>query len=91
MRLLIFIFLLILAAPQSKAACTCQCVNGQMRPLCSSPFEIPPICPPTMCGIVPPMVQPIQPPTLPPLGTQSCRMVQVQNPWGGFEWRQICR
>ena len=38
----------------ANADCTCQCVNGQMQPLCSSAIDLPPICPPTICPITAP-------------------------------------
>jgi hypothetical protein len=76
----------------ASAACVCRCVNGSMQPLCSSSMDLPPICPPTTCGITPPSIAPIQQPKLPPLGTTNCYPAQVQNPrTGQYEWRQVCR
>lgn len=37
-----------LASP-AMADCTCECVNGQMQPLCDRSIDLPPICPPTLC------------------------------------------
>lgn len=74
------------------AACVCRCVNGEMRPICSSSIDLPPICPPTVCPITPPSVAPIQAPQVPPIGTTACRQAQVYNPsTGQYEWREVCR
>jgi hypothetical protein len=74
-------------AGTAQAACTCQCVNGQMQALCTSSIELPPLCPPT-----PPSIAPIGTPTLPPLGTTSCGPRQVLNPYTRqYEWRTICQ
>lgn len=76
----------------AEAACQCSCVNGQVRPVCTSSIDIRPICTPGICPIVPPAIKPIAPPAIPPLGTKSCRMVQVLNPATGlYEWRNLCR
>ena len=79
------------AAP-SLAACRCECVDGEVRALCTSSLDIQPICPPRICPIVPPSIAPIMPPTIPPIGTERCRMVQVLNPHTNrYEWRRVCR
>ena len=76
----------------ANAACECRCVNGQVKALCTSTLDIPPICAPQICPIVPPSIQPIPKPDLPPLGTTSCREVQVFNPsTGRYEWQRVCR
>jgi hypothetical protein len=76
----------------AAAACVCRCVNGQMQPICGSSLEIPPICPPTICQMVPPSIAPIPTPMVPPVGATSCRPEQVLNPHSRqYEWRTICR
>lgn len=76
----------------SYAACTCQCVNGQMQPICNNSMDMPPICPPTICPMTPPSVAPISPPAMPPLGTSQCSNEQVLNPYTRqYEWKRICR
>ena len=76
----------------SSAACTCECVNGQMKPLCERALDLPPICPPKICPIVPPSIAPIQPPKIPPIGTKECRQAQVLNPvTNRYEWKEVCR
>ena len=76
----------------AEAACTCQCVDGQMQPLCSSVMDLPPICPPTICSPLPaPTIAPLMPPTLPPLGTSSCRQAQICDNYGNCRWQQVCQ
>jgi hypothetical protein len=80
---------LLLSAP-AEASCTCQCVDGEMQPLCSSSIDIPPICPPRICPIAGPSIAPINPPTIPPLGTSSCRQARICDPYGNCRWQQVC-
>jgi hypothetical protein len=75
----------------ADAACVCQCVDGEMQPLCQSSIDLPPICPPAVCPIAPPSVTPINPPTLPPLGTSQCRQARVCDAFGNCQWQQVCR
>jgi hypothetical protein len=90
-RLLVFIVGMMLASTSAYAGCACQCVNGEMQPLCDSAIDLPPICPPTICGIAPPSIPPIAAPILPPLGTSYCRQAQVCDTWGNCRWQQVCR
>jgi len=84
--------LLAFAAHPALANCVCSCVNGAMQPLCTSAIDLPPICPLSNCGIVPPSIKPIQPLGLPPLGTTRCDQVQVMDPGTGqYQWRTVCR
>lgn len=85
------IFLAGLIPGIANADCVCTCVNGRAQALCSSSFELPPICPPTICPIVPPSIRPITPPSVPPVGTSSCGPEQVLNPYTGqYEWQIVC-
>jgi hypothetical protein len=61
-----------------------------MQPLCSSPMDIPPICPPTICGAPPPSIAPIETPRVPPIGTSYCRQVQVFDGYQ-YRWREVCQ
>lgn len=80
-----------LAPSASYAGCVCQCVNGQVQPICGSAIEVPPVCAPRVCPIVPPSVEPISPPTVPPVGTSRCRMVQVYDEVSGrYVWQKVC-
>lgn len=88
---MLLIFLSAWAGP-SWAACRCACVNGTAQPICQRSIDVPPVCAPMACGVVPPSVQPIQRPTVPPIGTSSCSQQQVQNRYTGrYEWQTICR
>jgi hypothetical protein len=74
----------------SHAACTCQCVDGQIEPLCQNATDLPPICLPTICPIMAPSIAPIAPPALPPLGTSQCRQARVCDRSGNCEWQRVC-
>jgi hypothetical protein len=80
----------LLLSARAEASCTCQCVDGEMQPLCSSSIDIPPICPPRICPIDGPSIAPINPPTIPPLGTSSCRQARICDPYGNCRWQQVC-
>jgi hypothetical protein len=82
---------LMLLGGTANAACTCQCVDGQMQPLCQSAIDLPPICPATICPIAAPSLAPLEPPTLPPLGTSQCRQARVCDSVGNCQWQQVCR
>jgi len=60
---------LLMASSNSQAGCICQCVNGTVTPICSSTFDISPICSPAICPITPPSIAPINPLRIPPIGT----------------------
>ena len=90
-RLLIALTLFLFDSIPAPAACTCQCVNGSVMPICSSALDIPPMCSPTICRITPPSIAPINPPRIPPIGTSDCSMKQVYNNRSGqYEWKQLC-
>lgn len=92
MRQFIAFVALALLGGAVSANCACQCVNGQVRPICTGALDLPPICSPQLCPLVPPAIQPLQAPMLAPLGTQSCQPAQVLNPLTGqYQWRTVCR
>ena len=74
----------------AHAECICQCVNGQMQPLCTNSIEIPPICPPTICLIMSPSIPPIATPMIPPIGTSSCHPARVCDTFGNCQWQTVC-
>jgi hypothetical protein len=82
---------LLASVAHANAQCVCQCVDGQMQPLCQSAIDFPPLCPPTICPITSPSIAPIDPPILPPLGTTQCRQARVCDPSGHCRWQQVCR
>src|SRR5262245_5924414 len=80
-----------LGAREVNSDCRCACVNGEVVPLCSNSLDLPPICAPRICPIVPSAIEPIQPPRIPPVGTSQCTMKQVLNRFTGrYEWKEIC-
>jgi hypothetical protein len=85
------IWVVVLVGVRAEASCTCQCVDGEVQPLCSSSMENPPICPPRICPIAAPAIAPIQLPTIPPLGTSSCRQAHVCDFYGDCRWQQVCQ
>ena len=74
-----------------QAGCTCQCVNGEIQPLCNSALDIPPICMPTICPIMMPSIAPIEMPRIPLIGTSSCRQARICDQWGNYRWQEVCR
>ena len=91
-----FLCLLILSTfsytQMAVAACTCSCVNGQVRALCSTTYEIRPICAPRICPIRTPSIKPIVPPKIKPLGTSYCSQKQVYNYYTmQYEWKRVCQ
>ena len=83
---------LFLYASASVGECVCRCVNGEVKQLCRSSIDVPAVCGPQVCPIVPPRVEPISPPRVPPIGTSGCKMEQVLNPaTRQYEWKQVCR
>lgn len=84
--------LLILSSDPSQASCTCECVNGNVQPLCSSSIDLNPICAPRVCPLRTPSVEPLPSLTPPPPGTSSCRDRQVYDDDAGrYVWRTVCR
>lgn len=91
MRPLLFAALFV-ASAAADASCACRCVDGQVRPICTSSMEIPPICPMAICPAPSLSMQPLPSLSMPPLGTQNCRQVQVLNPLTQRqEWRTVCQ
>src|ERR1700722_20344086 len=73
----------------AHAECVCECVNGQVQPLCENAIDLAPICSPTICPIMSPSIAPIQPPTIPPIGTSSCQEARVCDSDGNCSWQQV--
>jgi hypothetical protein len=73
----------LICSTEVQAKCVCQCINGRMRSVCSSPGDmVPANCPMSACPMTGPTVLPIQPPQLPPPGTSVCSQQQG---------RRVCR
>ena len=94
----IYVVTLMLAAlsfttsDEARAACTCICVDGLNRPLCSGVNDRIPVCPPKVCPTEPPITRPLDQPRLPPAGTAFCTDEYIYNRYSQrYEWRQFCR
>ena len=81
----------LLGGSAASAGCTCQCVDGEMQPLCQSSIDLPPICPMMTCPIAAPSLAPLTPPALAPLGTSECRQARVCDTFNHCQWQQVCR
>ena len=92
MRTMLTAAALMLAANFAHAGCTCTCVDGEVKALCTNKLELPPLCAPRMCPTPPPQLKPLDQPQLPPLGTKACTNEQVLNPvTNKYEWRRVCK
>ncbi len=84
--------LFMLISNNSHAACSCICVNGLNRPLCSSVSDLKPLCPPKVCPRVPPITRPLDQSRLPPVGTSICSSKYIYNKYNQrYEWRLFCK
>jgi hypothetical protein len=55
MRMFLAVVVLIgISIGQASAACTCQCVGGQVQSVCAAPTDLPAICVPAVCTGAPP-------------------------------------
>jgi len=69
----------------AEAGCACTCVDGNVVPSCSSPLDIPPICPMRACT-QPTFRAPV------PIGARpACVDTQVCDRYGHCEWKPVCR
>jgi hypothetical protein len=83
--------LLLIGGSAAEAACTCQCVDGQIQPVCDSGINRPMVCPPTVCRPPEPSVAPVIPPNVQSLGGSECKQAQVCDASGKCTWEQVCR
>ena len=89
---LLVVFTAVLAGAQKTNSCRCACVNGEVKALCSSSIDVPPVCAPRVCPIVTPSVKPVEPPRVPPVGTSKCTLKQVYNErTKKYEWKSVCQ
>ncbi len=93
MRKALLLMTLLAGVPAvSVAECVCRCVNGEVKAICRSSIDLPPICAPTICPIVPPAIAPIPAPMVPPIGTKQCNPEQVYNSFTKrYEWKTVCK
>lgn len=93
MTLFLFPFwvLFSLTSSAAQASCECACVDGIIRPVCSSSTDVEPVCHPRVCSVVPPAVEPVQVDPVPPPNTEECQYYQVySDELKAYEWRSIC-
>jgi hypothetical protein len=86
----LIVLLASLLAPPAFASCECRCVDGESQAVCTSSFEVPPICSSQSCPVSPSMtpVGPINP----SVGSGLCDTVQVFNRrTGHYDTKQLCR
>ena len=76
---------------RADAGGLCQCVDGQMQPLCQSSIDVRPVCPAAVCPIAVPSIAPVKPATIPPIGTSQCRQARVCDTFGNCQWQEVCR
>ncbi|HUV21525.1 MAG TPA: hypothetical protein VMZ32_07055, partial [Gammaproteobacteria bacterium] len=76
----------------SRAGCTCICVDGLNRPLCASLEERKPLCPPRVCPREPSQTRPLDQPGIPPTGATPCSREYIYNRYAQrYEWWQVCQ
>jgi hypothetical protein len=80
--------LLLLGSTAANTACTCQCVEGRIQPVCDDAFVNRPIvCKPTVCPVLKPAIAP------PIVAPEACRQARVCDGDGGrnCRWELVCR
>ena len=78
--------LLLLGGTAANAACTCQCVDGQMQPLCDDAFVNKPIvCKPAICPPPRPAV------SRPVIAPEGCRQARVCDGGSNCRWELVCQ
>ena len=83
---------LILGGQLALASCTCQCVGGHSRSVCSSAIDQPLQCSMYFCPGSGGSAKPPNIPMAPPQGASSCSQQQVLNPGTRqYEWRTLCQ
>jgi hypothetical protein len=69
----------------ADASCSCQCVDGQFAPSCTSAFDIPPMCALRTCPFS------LAPKPLPYIERGSCVQEKDCDAYGHCEWKQVCK
>ncbi len=90
--------LLLLAGPsltvfgESRAGCTCVCVDGLNRPLCASASDPRPLCPPRVCPREPGVTRPLDQVVEPRPRNKNCARKYSFNRYSQrYEWLTLCR
>lgn len=83
--------LLLTGADEARAGCTCVCVDGLNRPLCSSVTERKPLCPPRVCPREPAVTRPLEQSRPAPRTRQTCSREKIYNRYSKrYEWWHLC-
>jgi hypothetical protein len=77
--------LLLLGGTAANAACTCQCVDGQMQRLCDDAINRPVVCKPAVCPVLKPTVAP------PVVAPSGCRQARVCDRDRNCRWELVCQ
>ncbi len=79
----------------AKAACSCKCVNGSVKLICSETPKFSPMCAPKVCAKKQLTFKPAKPrfvPTPPVVNMMNCQQRRVLDPsTNKLIWRTICR
>ena len=79
-------------ASRAEARCVCRCVDGEVRAVCQSANDVPPVCSPSLCPVDSSRVKPTPAPRGPRTSTGHCESRHVFNPaTGQYEWKEVCR
>ncbi len=79
------LFSAILFSKSAVAGCYCKCVDGEFQPICSNPFDIPPICSMRTCPFTPGIVP------LPLGSSKSCWDEKKCDAYGVCDWQRVCK
>jgi hypothetical protein len=74
----------------ATAGCSCMCYDGTVQAVCTSDFDIPPLCPQTACPYAPMSTAPATIPLTSP-NANSCQEVQQCDRYGTCKWEPVCR
>ncbi|AKH39631.1 hypothetical protein AAW31_12690 [Nitrosomonas communis] len=74
-----------------KQGCQCVCMDGEVSAICSSTLDVPPICSPRICPVMPLSVEPIQSLRISPIGTSNCVQKQIYDDnLYRYKWQEVC-
>ena len=91
MRLLIAALALVLLPLDVKAVCTCECIEGQERPLCGSTRDEVPVCGHKACPAPPWIPKPSDSKLPPPPGAYGCEPMRVYDRLSNHHyWSELC-
>jgi hypothetical protein len=81
----------LLLAAEARAACTCECIEGQERALCTSLRDEIPVCGRKACPAPPWSAKPSDSKLPPPPGTYGCEPMRVYDRLSNHHsWSELC-